>query len=199
MRPVNQAGAGDRELEASARPLRDLGAWAVLLTARPLRKLWYNSGPVPPTARWSLENIRRAAWERPVDFSDATLAHATRTSAWMALTVFFLIPIVTYGTFFHAGQDFGDAAFAWRVTMYVCLPASAFAAGSLMASGFRWSAVWWWWHTRRVPTATPTVAPQARPLREVGPLVRWLCTPSNADLVPAGLWCGFVSLGVFAP
>jgi hypothetical protein len=164
--------------QAVDRPMRDVGGYLAYVLARPLAAIM-NWGPGPKTS--TAEEVRTHARHRPRTAEEAIFAHVARTFAWL-MVGFLPIPI---GIPIRFSLPDGPLMQPWLTFFAADFFVSMFAGGVAMIGGARWSLSWAIenWHSR--PSGS-----EFDPLHldRVGRVTRFVCMPSNIDLVGGLMW-----------
>ncbi|MEU4713164.1 hypothetical protein AB0F73_05820 [Micromonospora purpureochromogenes] len=160
----------------SDRPMRDIGRFSLALMG-PVLAFYFNRGE-PAEERTSAGELRVEARIRPTDKAEAVRASALRCCAWLYLmfaTVIFCIGLAISANY---------APEVLEVPLLVLAVAAGatwiFAGGMALVSVARW-------------TLAAIIGRYGFPEDPGGPghlgrrMVRWLCIPSNLDVLPA-LW-----------
>lgn len=154
----------------SDRPMRDIGRLSVALMG-PVLAYYLNQGE-PDEERTTGGELRAEARHRPTDKPEAVRANAIRCGAWIYLMFAALILCIASAI----GSNYLRLLETPLVVLVALTGATwIFAGGAALASVTRWT------FAQIAGRYGFTGDPEA-PLRRV---VRWLATPSNADVLPA--------------
>jgi hypothetical protein len=167
------------------RPLWDIGRFAVAVAAAPIA--WYLSRGEKKKS--SGAELRADARARPLTEVDASMGTALRIFAWLFLGGVAFAALIVGTIVRRLLPEFG---FPPAIALAILICVMSFASASLIVQTLRWT-IMMAVGRRGFPSNERPRPPRSfmeRRYRRTrpSPVIRWLCTPSMLDALPAILW-----------